>query len=123
VPLGADAVAVEDEGFFVGRQRCHTLAASATSGFAVAAVWPAWTASATSAATGERSGEPTVLVAPPLVRRVRRHRPVLEADSDKVIYEALFRYPKKLRRKLFERREQELTLQRGLRRPPERESC
>ncbi|WP_284742302.1 AAA family ATPase [Amycolatopsis sp. RTGN1] len=39
---------------------------------------------------------------------------VLEVTSERVVYEALFHYPEKKRRRIFEREGQELKLQRGL---------
>lgn len=39
---------------------------------------------------------------------------VLEADSEKVLYEALFHYPEKKRRRIFEREGGDFKLQRGL---------
>lgn len=39
---------------------------------------------------------------------------VLEANGERVLYEALFHYPEKKRRRIFEREGQELKLQRGL---------
>ncbi|MDR1426629.1 MAG: ATP-binding protein [Bifidobacteriaceae bacterium] len=64
-------------------------------------------------AFGGQAGKPTSFELELTVNHVRFEY-VLELSRDRVIYEGLFHYPERKRRRVFEREELELTLQRGL---------
>jgi predicted ATPase len=59
------------------------------------------------------AGSPSEFVVELAIHEVRFEY-VLELNRDRVIYEGLFHYPEKKRRRIFEREESELKIQRGL---------